>query len=111
MNVNLKGLFFATQRVLPVMLKQEKGKIINIASASGAMGVKDRSAYSASKGGVINLTRALAVELAPHKINVNAVSPGLTWTPLTEPVSVKAQLLASAVTNIPLGRGAQRLGE
>ena len=84
MNVNLKGLFFATQRVLPVMLKQGKGKIINIASTLGAVGSQDRAIYCAAKGGVINLTRALAVELAPKKINVNAIGPGLTATSLTE---------------------------
>lgn len=106
-NVNLKGLFFATQRVLPAMLRQGKGKIINIASTLGAVGSQDRAIYCAAKGGVINLTKALAVELAPQKINVNAIGPGLTETPLTEYIMNDAKLLQLFLEKVPLGRAAK----
>ncbi len=107
MNVNLKGLFFATQRVLPVMIKQGKGKIINIASTLGAVGSQDRAIYCAAKGGVINLTKAMAVELAPKNINVNAIGPGLTATSLTEYIMDDAKLLQLFLEKVPLGRAAQ----
>jgi 2-deoxy-D-gluconate 3-dehydrogenase len=105
MDVNLKGLFFATQRVLPIMLKQGKGKIINIASNHGVIGRKNLSAYCAAKAGVINLTRVLALEFALQKINVNAIGPGLTFTPLLAnfcPEEIKQQ-----TEEIPMGRGSQ----
>ena len=107
MNVDLKGVFFATQQVVPAMLKQGKGKIINIASTLGAAGSKDRVIYCAAKGGVINLTRALAVELAPHAINVNAIGPGLTSTPLAEYIMTDTGILQSSLERIPLGRPAK----
>jgi 2-deoxy-D-gluconate 3-dehydrogenase len=106
MNVDLKGLFFATQRVLPVMLKQGKGKIINIASTWGTVGYKNRSVYCAAKAGVINLTKALALELAPQNINVNAIGPGLTETPLTKS-DEPDEVFQTIVRETPIGRSAQ----
>lgn len=80
-DVMLKGTFFCTQRVLPYMLKQGKGKVINLASTFGAVGFTEVSAYCAAKGGIINLTRQMAFDLAPKKININAIGPGPTDTP------------------------------
>jgi NAD(P)-dependent dehydrogenase (short-subunit alcohol dehydrogenase family) len=117
MDVNLKGLYFVTQRVLPHMIKQGKGKVINIASTfafiAGHTTATTRgracgaSAYDASKGGVVSLTRALAVEFAPQGINFNAIAPGFTNTPLTKSLRDDQKLLQGFVEQIPAGRIAE----
>ena len=76
LNTNLKGCFFMIKSVLPIMKTKKRGKIINIASSFGLVGAANASAYCASKGGLLNLTRALCLELAPHNININALAPG-----------------------------------
>lgn len=80
--VNLYGAFYASRAAARVMIKQgEGGKIINFSSAVGFNGLKGSCDYAASKGGVISLTKALAKELGPHKINVNSVAPGVVCRP------------------------------
>jgi len=79
-DVDLNGAYRVTQAVAGVMLKQGSGKIINISSGQALMGVPLMAHYSAAKGGMISLTRALAAELSPLGINVNCVAPGLTAT-------------------------------
>lgn len=106
-NTMLKGTFFCTQRVLPHMLKQGKGKVINLASTFGQVGFFQVSGYCAAKGGIINLTRQMALELAPNKINVNAIGPGTTYTPemkhdLDDPERARPYL-----QRLPIGRVAQ----
>ena len=82
LKVNLYGAFWASRAAARVMIKQgEGGKIINFSSAVGFNGAKGSCDYAASKGGVISLTRALAKELGPHKINVNSVAPGVVCRP------------------------------
>ena len=77
-NINLKGTFFAAQAALP-SLRQRRGNIVNVASESGIMGNPRCTVYCASKGGVVNLTRSMAIELAPE-VRVNAVAPGpILW--------------------------------
>lgn len=102
--VQLKGTFFASQRVLPQMLKQGKGKIINIASVFGQVGNVNTAAYCAAKGGVINLTRQMALELGPNNINVNAIGPGTVVTPLVRAVTDNPEALRAKLSIIPLGR-------
>lgn len=82
LKVNLYGAFWASRAAARVMIKQgEGGKIINFSSAVGFNGLKGSCDYAASKGGVISLTKALAKELGPHKINVNSVAPGVVMRP------------------------------
>lgn len=80
MNVCLKGTFLCTQAVVPHMLRQKYGRIINIASRASLGGEPDKSNYAAAKGGVVGFTKALAWELGPEGITVNAVAPGFTLT-------------------------------
>ena len=95
LRVNLKGVFLCTQKVAAQMLKQKRGKIVNIASIIGMVGNIGQANYSASKGGVIALTKTMAKELAPRNINVNAVAPGFITTVMTEkiPDKIKERLL------------------
>jgi 3-oxoacyl-[acyl-carrier protein] reductase len=100
--VNLAGTFNCIKTVSRVMLKQKSGKIINIASIIGLIGNVGQANYSASKAGIIALTKTAAKELASRNINVNAVAPGFIKTQMTERLSdeVKARMLSQ----IPLGR-------
>ena len=88
LDVNLRGVFFVAQAVGIVMREQvpQGGAIVNVASIMGLVGSTERAAYGASKGGVVNLTRMLAVEWAPLSIRVNAVCPTFVDTPLTRPM-------------------------
>jgi 3-oxoacyl-[acyl-carrier protein] reductase len=82
MNVNLKGPFLFTQKVIPQMLKQGKGRIINYASIDSFVGEENCSAYVASKGAIKSLTNTLALEFAAKGININAIAPGQIDTPM-----------------------------
>lgn len=84
LNVNLKSVFLVSKHVIPQMLKQEKGKIINIASIAGLVAFDQLGHYCASKGGIIALTREMALEYAKYKINVNCIAPGVIKTPMTK---------------------------
>lgn len=94
MSVNLKGPFLCSQAVFDLMKAQNSGKIVNIVSRSW-LGNIGQANYSASKGGLVSLTRTLALELARFQINVNAVAPGLIETPMTRsmPEEARARLL------------------
>ncbi len=81
-DVNLKGVFLCNRAVIPHFKKQKRGKIINISSIAGRQGRELLPVYAASKAGVINLSQAVALQLAPYHINVNTICPGLIWTPL-----------------------------
>jgi dihydroanticapsin dehydrogenase len=82
--VNLKGVFLLSRQVLPIMMRAGGGVVVNIGSISGLMGRPACAAYSASKGGVVQLSRQMAVDYAPYNIRVNCVCPGTTSTPLVE---------------------------
>jgi len=100
--VNLKGAFNLTKSVAKVMMKQRSGRIVNITSVIGMMGNVGQTSYSASKAGLIGLTKSTAKELASRGITVNAVAPGYILTPMTEnlPQSAKDAFL----NQIPLKR-------
>lgn len=104
MAVNLKSVFFACQEAAKVMRQQGKGKIINLGSLSFEIVVPNIALYAISKGGMRQLTRALAIEWAKERINVNALAPGRFWTGMTDAVFSKEELYESAVSVIPLGR-------
>lgn len=99
---NLKGAYNTIKAVSRIMMKQRSGRIINISSVSGILGNAGQSNYSASKAGLIGLTKSMARELASRKITVNAVAPGFIETDMTEVLS--EQVKEAAVTQIPLGR-------
>jgi len=101
-DVNLKGVYNCCKSVTPVMVNQKFGKIINISSMWGQVGASCEVAYSASKAGVIGLTKALAKELAPSNINVNCIAPGLIETSMNQNITVED--LNALVEEIPLGR-------
>jgi NAD(P)-dependent dehydrogenase (short-subunit alcohol dehydrogenase family) len=82
--VNLTSVYHVTKAVLPSMLAAEWGRVINVASVASKVGGKYVAAYTASKHGVLGLTRALAVELVGHNITVNAICPGYVDTPMTD---------------------------
>jgi len=86
LDVNVAGVFNVTRAVAPFMISKRAGKIVNLSSVSGAKGGRGQTNYAASKGAIDGLTRALAVELAPRKINVNAVAPGVIETEMSEAV-------------------------
>jgi 3-oxoacyl-[acyl-carrier protein] reductase len=89
MAVNLKGTFNFSRAVIKVMLRQKKGRIINIASITGLMGNAGQANYSASKAGVIGFTKAIAREYADRGITVNAVAPGFIATAMTNAIPEK----------------------
>ena len=86
------------------MAAQGRGKIINVASQFGLVGYPGRAAYSASKGGIVNLTRTLAVEWAEHHITVNAIAPTYTATVHNEALRVDPGFVRAYTERIPLGR-------
>ena len=104
LDINLKGVFLCSKAVVPEMIKQGKGKIINIASIAGQVGFANSSAYCASKGAIINITRELALELAQYKINVNAIGPGVIETDMTKDLLEDKATKETLLANIPLSR-------
>jgi meso-butanediol dehydrogenase / (S,S)-butanediol dehydrogenase / diacetyl reductase len=106
MRTNVDGVFYAIRAALPHLLRS-KGSIVNVSSVSGLGGDWYQSFYDASKGAVSNLTRSLALELAPHGVRVNAVNPSLTLTEMTTVFQHHGPLMEKILERIPLGRGAK----
>ena len=104
LDVNLKGLFFACQAAGRHMVERGWGRIVNMSSQAGHVGIRRHAAYSASKGGVELLTKVLALEWAPHGVTVNAVAPTFVRTPGTAERLAQPEFLADVLTRIPAGR-------
>lgn len=102
LQTNLTSAYLCIQQVIPSMLKQRWGRIINVASVFGQMGQAGQANYSASKAGLIGLTMAIAREIGSRNITCNAVAPGFIETAMTEVLS--ADFKEAAIKQIPLGR-------
>ena len=101
-DVNLKGVFYCNRAVVPLMLKNGYGRIVNIASIAGKEGNPNASAYSASKAGVIGFTKSLGKELANTAIRVNCVTPAAVRTPIFDQMT--EQQVEWMLAKIPIGR-------
>lgn len=99
LDTSVNGFFFVTRRVLKDMLIKRDGRIVNIVSLSGLKGMPGQTNYSAAKAAVIGATKALAQEVAPRKVTVNAIAPGFIMTDMTKDLDE-----AELKKNIPLGR-------
>ena len=104
MDVNLKGLFFSCQAAGKIMLGQGSGSIVNMSSQASVVGIRDHAVYCATKGGVNQLTRVLALEWGCKGVNVNAVGPTFTYTPGTAARLDNPDYLKTVLDRIPSGR-------
>ena len=102
--VNLKGAILCTKYIIPEMKNQNYGKIVNIASIAGFVGFEISSVYCATKGGLIAMTKELAIELGKYKINVNAVAPGVIATDMTKDILGNEESQKALLSKIPYGR-------
>ena len=104
MDINVKGTWLCCRAVTPFMKKAGRGSIINLASTLGLVGLANRTPYTASKGAVVQMTRALALELAPFNINVNAICPGPFLTEMNLPIADTEEGKKFVVGATALGR-------
>lgn len=107
LSVNLTGTFLTCQAVGKRMTARGAGRIVNVSSVGSLVGIENRAAYCASKGGVTQLTKVLAMEWAPHGVRVNAIGPGFIRTPLIEPLLASPGFEERVKTLVPC----QRVGE
>jgi NAD(P)-dependent dehydrogenase (short-subunit alcohol dehydrogenase family) len=106
-DINLKGTWNLINAAAAGMKERKYGRIVNISSVAGVMGIGGYAVYCATKGGIIMMTRALANELAPHGIGVNCIAPGNTATPMNEDIRTKPELkpfLDAMAARTPSGR-------
>ncbi len=104
MDLNLKGLFFCCQAAGKIMLQQGSGRIINISSQASVVGIRRHAVYCASKGGVNQLTKVLALEWSSQGVTVNAVGPTFIYTPGTAERLDQPDFRESVISRIPIGR-------
>ncbi len=102
--VNVDGLWLMSQAVVPAMKQASYGRIINLASTLGVVGLENRTPYASSKGAVVQMTRALGLELAPFGISVNAICPGPFLTPMNVPIAKDEQTKKFILGAVALGR-------
>ncbi len=103
-DVNVNGIWLATRAVVPHMKQRKYGRIINMASTLGVVGLSNRTPYATSKGAVVQMTRALGLELAPFNIMVNAICPGPFLTPMNIPIAEDEQTKKFIVGAVALER-------
>ena len=104
MNVNAMGPFLLARAVLPAMVAAGSGSIVNVVSTAGVRGGRQRAAYCASKGALLQLTRSLSVDHGPQGVRVNAVCPGLIDTPMADWIRHDAAAMAEFDASLPAGR-------
>jgi len=104
LDVNLKSVFFMCQMVLPYMIKNSSGKIINMSSIAGTLGFSSLSGYVLSKAAIVGLTKSLAVEFADKNIQINALAPGFCKTSYFENFQSKKELYEFTLSRIPMKR-------
>jgi len=104
LDTNLTGAFLMCRAFVPLMKGQAHGRILNLTSIMSHVALPGRSAYAASKAGLLGFTRALALELAPEGITVNGISPGPVATAINEPILRNPELSQQFTERIPLGR-------
>lgn len=107
MEVNVNGTWLSSRAVTPYMKKRESGRIINLGSTLGLVGLANRTPYTASKGAVVQMTRALAIELAPFNILVNAICPGPFLTDMNIPIAESEESKSIILGATALGRWGQ----
>ena len=104
MDVNLKGAFFVAQAAGRIMLEQGSGRIVNMSSQASTVGIRDHAVYCATKGGMDQFTRVLALEWGHRGVTVNAVAPTFIYTPGTAERLDRPDYLAAVLDRIPIGR-------
>lgn len=109
--VNLRGVFLGCKYAIPVMIRNGGGSVINVSSNAGLVGRPNYGAYCASKGGVVLLTKSLAVDHSRHNVRVNAIAPGSVLTPLAREIFLSKPDPEAAMQNLAEAAPAKRLGQ
>ncbi|HEX9191528.1 MAG TPA: SDR family oxidoreductase, partial [Candidatus Deferrimicrobiaceae bacterium] len=107
LDTNLKGYFLVAQAVAPHMIRKGGGKVINVSSIFGAVGMNNQLAYACSKGGIVQMTKVMAIEWAPHNVNVNAIGPTYFETPLVAVLRDDPERFRFINERTPMGRWGQ----
>ncbi len=107
LDTNLKGYFLVAQAVAPHMIARNRGKVINISSIFGAVGMNNQLAYASSKGGIVQMTKVMAIEWAPHNVTVNAIGPTYFETPLVATLRNDPERFRFINERTPMGRWGQ----